>query len=254
MSVGFTLISINSYNHWGQLTDDFFLRRCLLSGKLQSCLCNYSIFVILAACKFYWHLLKGNFFFLALASCLSFFGQTFLALVFRPYFQLFLPMGSFWTRSQMANNVWIVLNHVFRRVTSEYCRCTSVIWVLPPAYLVYHFGTEVVNLRPCKLQTLWLFSHTAWRKSMLKLWIKSEDSLTWNKIESFKQYRVIKSKWKDSFQEVSIRSKAQTFEETELWYNFLDLWVWNIGLEFQLSSWGYSLYRLCTTFHNSRLI
>lgn len=142
-----------------QLTDDFFLRRCLLSGKLQSCLCNYSIFVILAACKFYWHLLKGNFF-LALASCLSFFGQTFLALVFRPYFQLFLPMGSFWTRSQMANNVWIVLNHVFRRVTSEYCRCTSVIWVLPPAYLVYHFGTEVVNLRPCKLQTLTVFTYS----------------------------------------------------------------------------------------------
>ena len=44
--------------------------------------------------KFYWHLLKGNFF-LALASCLSFFGQIFLALVFRPYFQLFLSVGSF---------------------------------------------------------------------------------------------------------------------------------------------------------------
>lgn len=104
----------------------------------------------------YWKVI----FFLALASCLSFFGQTFLALVFRPYFQLFLPMGSFWTRSQMANNVWIVLNHVFRRVTSEYCRCTSVIWVLPPAYLVYHFGTEVVNLRPCKLQTLTVFTYS----------------------------------------------------------------------------------------------
>ena len=146
--MGFTHFSINSWNHWGQLTDDFFLRRCLLSGKLQSFLCNYSIFVILAACKFYWHLLKGNFFFLALASCLSFFGQTLLALVFRPYFQLFLPMGSFWTRSQVANNVWIVLNHVFRRVTSEYCRCTSV---LPLAYLVYHFGTAATakSLQSC---------------------------------------------------------------------------------------------------------
>lgn len=97
---------------------------------------------------------------MALASCLSFFGQTFLALVFRPYFQLFLPMGSFWTRSQVANNVWIFLNHVFRRVTSEYWRCTSVIWVLTPAYPVYHFGTKVVNLRPCKLQTLTIFTYS----------------------------------------------------------------------------------------------
>lgn len=31
------------------MTDNFFLRTCLLSGKLQSFLCNYSIFVILAA-------------------------------------------------------------------------------------------------------------------------------------------------------------------------------------------------------------
>lgn len=33
------------------MTDNFFLRTCLLSGKLQSFLCNYSIIVILAACK-----------------------------------------------------------------------------------------------------------------------------------------------------------------------------------------------------------
>lgn len=51
MCAGFTLPSFNSYNNWGQVTDNFFLRRCLLSGKFQSFLCNYSVFVILAACK-----------------------------------------------------------------------------------------------------------------------------------------------------------------------------------------------------------
>lgn len=161
-------------------------------------------------------------------------------------------MVSFWTRSQVANNVWIVLNHVFRRVTSEYCRCTSAIWVLYPTYPVYHFGTKVVNLRPCKLQSL---SHTAWRKSMLKLWIESEDSLIWKKIESFKQYRVTKSELKDSFQEVNIkRSKAQTLKK---WcYNriLLDLGVWHIRLEFQLSWWWYSLCRPCTISLTSGLI
>ena len=73
--MGFTHFSINSCNHWGQLTDDFFLRRCLLSGKLQSFLCNYSIFVILAACKFYWYLLKGNFFFWLLPAAFLFLGK-----------------------------------------------------------------------------------------------------------------------------------------------------------------------------------
>lgn len=125
-------------------------------------------------------------------------------------------------------------------------------WVLPPAYLVYHFGTEVVNLRPCKITDSDCFSYSLEEKYVEIMNQKWFANLKQNQI--FQTIQVIKSKWKDSFREVSIRSKAQTFEETELWYNFLDLWVWNIGLEFQLSSWGYSLYRLCTTFHNSGLI
>jgi hypothetical protein len=51
MLTEFTPGRINSYNNWGQATNHFFLRRCLLSETLQSFLCNYFIFVISAACK-----------------------------------------------------------------------------------------------------------------------------------------------------------------------------------------------------------
>lgn len=163
--------------------------------------------------KFYWHLLKRYFFFffLALASWLSFFGQTFLALVFRTYFQLWLSTsGIFLNKEPGANNNRIDLHHVFGRVTTKCRRCTSATWVLLPTYPVCYFDTEVFNFRPCKLQALFTYSLEE------KLWMESEDWLTWKQIEFPKQGRFTKWKWNEPFQGVRTRtSKAQTFEDME---------------------------------------
>lgn len=71
--VRFTVTSINSFNNWGQVTDNFFLRTCLLSGKLRSFLCNYSIIVVLAACKVLLAFTEKVLFFFFCASQLAFF-------------------------------------------------------------------------------------------------------------------------------------------------------------------------------------
>lgn len=91
MFTGFAQASINSYNNWGQVIDNFFLRGRLLSGKLQSLLCNYAIFAILTACKMLLAFTERYSFLAEQAGLLTFFGQTFLALVLRTYSQLWLP-------------------------------------------------------------------------------------------------------------------------------------------------------------------
>lgn len=171
----FTLHSINSCNKWGQVTDNFFLRRCLLSGKLQSFLRNYSIFVILAACKVLLAFTKRYFFFGPSQLAFLFWANS-SSFCIQNIFSTLSTDGVFLNKAHVANNVWIDLSHVFSRVTSECCRCTWAIWVWPPTDPVYHGGTKVVSLRPCKLQSL--FIHRLEEKHV-EIWTKSEYSLTW---------------------------------------------------------------------------
>lgn len=152
-------------------------------------------------------------------------------------------MGSFWTRSQVANNNWIDLNHVFSSVTSEGCRC---ILALECGFLLIQWVILVLKDGSGQFKTMQITDSFCIQPGRNVCWNyewKVSISLTWKKIEFFKQSRF--TKWKK--EKILFRGyilKQEKHKHLQKWDDhriLLDLWGRCAGPEFRLACWWYSL-------------